>query len=120
MSLCCVVDDGRLVLRNVRVSEMGEALNRKPKIVCRWEEDAQVGGAVLSAMQVALGLLHSDGLVVPVPMSAGDMLLIDANRVLWGQTPFGAAGGGSYEAGFVSMDDAISRARVLRRHMPEN
>lgn len=75
---------------------------------------------MLRAMQAALGVLHSESLVVPLPLAAGDMLVMDASRVLWGQAPFASGGGGGvYEAGFVSADDALSRARLLRRLMPE-
>jgi hypothetical protein len=88
--------------------------------VTRWEGCPSAGGVCLEALNTALTQVYSDNLVVPQALHAGDLLLIDASRVLWGQAPLSASPGwqSTYECGFISLDDARSRARVLRRLMP--
>lgn len=65
------------------------------------------------------GLLYSEGLVVSQTFKVGDILLLDSQRVLWGQTPFRAGSGwlSACEGGFFSRDEALSRTHLLRRLM---
>ena len=85
---------------------------------CRWDEDPHTGGAWLTAIQAALGVVYSESLVLSLALQPGDMLLIDASRVLFGKAPLGPGASAGYDGGFISRDEALNRARLLRRVLP--
>jgi len=82
----------------------------------RWEGGAEHGGTFLHALNMAANLLYRADLAVPHLTEEGDVVLLDARRVLWGQVPAAANSVQStVDCSFVSCDDVYSSLRVLHK-----
>ena len=84
----------------------------------RWEGSAEQGGRLLKALNTAANLLYRSDLVVAQAVDEGDVVLLDARRVMWGQIPAATNKTDMHctlDCSFVLADDVCSRLRVLHR-----
>ena len=84
----------------------------------RWEGSAEQGGRLLKALNTAANLLYRSDLVVAQAVDEGDVVLLDARRVMWGQIPAATNKTDMHctlDCSFVLADEVCSRLRVLHR-----